>query len=76
MPLVRETAVLGLVMRNGPLAPLTLTVACDEATPPPPARLSRAVTWNVMVRVVVGSASPVAHVPNEQTMPGALDVPL
>ena len=37
---------------------ITLTVVASHSTPPPPARLSRAVTRKFMVRVVVGRISP------------------
>src|SRR6185436_688171 len=48
------------VTRNGPAAVVTLTCISDVFTPPPPARLSRAVTRKFIVRVVVGITSPIA----------------
>ena len=54
----QTTAVFGAVTTNGPAAPATVTVMSSVATPPPPARWSRAVTRKCSVRDVVGSLSP------------------
>ena len=54
----QDTAVFGEVTRNGPASPRTASTMSSEALPPPPARLSRAVTRNVMLRVMLGSTSP------------------
>src|ERR1700680_1577024 len=51
--------VLGGVTANGGAAPSTITVAVAESIPPPLARLSRATTLKVMVRVIAGRSSPV-----------------
>ncbi len=56
-PAAQETAVFGAVTWNGPAVEVTLTVIVSFWTPPPPARLSRAVTRKVIVRVVAGSTS-------------------
>src|SRR6185503_4413403 len=58
VPPDQVTAVLGAVTANGPTSLRTDTVVVSVAKPPPFERLSRAVTRNVMVRVVVGSDSP------------------
>src|SRR5436190_21792464 len=39
------------------------TIAVAELIPPPLARLSRATTWNVIVRVIAGRSSPVRNPP-------------
>ena len=57
-PTVQTSGELGCVTAKGPLLLVTLTCILAEFTAPPPARLSRAVTWKFMVRVVVGSDSP------------------
>ena len=49
--------VFGEVTTNGPAPPTEVTVMSESATPPPPTRLSRAVTRNFIVRPVVGSFS-------------------
>jgi hypothetical protein len=61
-PAAHVTAVLGAVTVNGPASLRTLSCMVSMAVPPPPARLSRAVTRNVIVRVVVGSSSPMVLV--------------
>src|SRR5215213_10066940 len=63
VPAVQLTAVPGAVTVNGPAAAETFTVRKAKLTPPPPALLSRAVSRNVIVRVVVGSDSPNVVVP-------------
>src|SRR5262249_34864804 len=45
-----------------PLLAVTFTCIVAELTPPPPTRLSRAVTWKFILRVVVGSDSPKVEV--------------
>src|SRR5689334_16646338 len=50
--------VLGEVTRNGPALALTVTDMLAIATPPQAARLSRAVTRKLSVRLVVGRYSP------------------
>ena len=57
------TAVLGAVTANGPAAPAMVTVDVAVLMPPPLARLSRATTWNVIVRVIAGRSSPVRNPP-------------
>src|SRR5438093_162018 len=52
------TAVFGEVTLNGPAEPTTVTAMSSVVTPPPPTRLSRAVTRKFIVREVVGSSSP------------------
>src|SRR5215471_433859 len=59
---VHVTAVLGEVTRNGPAEDVTLRTIESEFTPPPAARLSRAVTRKFIERVVVGSNSPIVDV--------------
>src|SRR6185295_15690837 len=49
--------VTGEVTMNGPAVATEVTVICELATPPPPVRLSRAVTRKVIVRPVVGRIS-------------------
>ena len=49
---------------NGPESLRTFTCVAAELTPPPPARLSRAVTRKFIVRVVVGIDSPIVVVPD------------
>ena len=51
------TAVFGAVTRNGPALLTDVTEIWSSATPPPPARLSRTVSRNCIVRLVVGSFS-------------------
>src|SRR5687768_14548798 len=58
------TAVFGAVTRNGPAVADEVTVVDAVAMAPPPARLSRAVTWKVIVRLVVGRISPVKQEPS------------
>jgi hypothetical protein len=48
----------GAVTANGPDPPSTVTVDIAVLMPPPPARLSRATTLNVIVRPIAGSSSP------------------
>src|SRR5262249_27433103 len=50
------------VITNGPAPPTTLTDISEVFTPPPPARLSRAVTRKFSVRDVVGMTSPIVSV--------------
>src|SRR5690349_12427026 len=57
------TPAAGAVTVNGPAACTTVTCVSAEFTPPPPARLSRAVTRKFIVRFVVGSFSPATLVP-------------
>src|SRR5262245_24667558 len=57
-PPVQVTAVFGAVTANGPAAAVTFTVVEALETPPPPARLSRTTALKVIVRVIVGIASP------------------
>src|SRR5688572_11196746 len=57
-PAGQLTFVLGAVTTNGPASAREVTVVVSAEKPPPPERLSRAVTRKVMVRVVVGSDSP------------------
>ena len=54
----QTTGVFGEVTRNGPAVPTTVTAMSSVVTPPPPTRLSRAVTRKFIVREVVGRASP------------------
>ena len=58
-------AVLGAVTANGPTEAPPATVTTDVAVliPPPLARLSRATTWNVIVREIAGRSSPVRNPP-------------
>ena len=58
IPPVTVTAVFGAVTPNGPLSARTFTAVVASLIPPPPARLSRTVTRNCIVRVVVGMDSP------------------
>jgi len=60
-PPANVTEVLGEVTTNGPLFASTDTV--DEAVLMPPDRgwLSRATTWNVIVRAIDGKSSPTRH---------------
>ena len=58
-----EIAVLGAVTVKGPGVPLTITFDDVVLMPPPLARLSRAITWNTMVRLMAGSSSPVRYPP-------------
>src|SRR5262245_56571513 len=60
-----ETAVLGAVTENGPATTVGTTTVVAVEMAPAPARLSRAVTMNVIVRFVDGRTSPVRHVPVE-----------
>jgi ABC-type amino acid transport substrate-binding protein len=53
------TAVFGAVTANGPAVPLIVTTEVAVLIPPPLARLSRVTTWNVMLRAIAGSSSPV-----------------
>src|SRR5439155_1870440 len=53
----------GWVTVNGPESLRALTCVAAELTPPPPARLSRAVTRKFIVRVVAGIDSPNVMVP-------------
>ena len=62
-PVVHTTAVFGAAMLNGPLVPLTVNVEVAVLMPPPPARLSRATTWKVIVRPMLGRISPVKKPP-------------
>src|SRR5881628_3464035 len=57
----QTTGVFGEVTLNGPAVPTTVTAMSSVATPPPPTRLSRAVTRKFIVRDVVGSASPAVN---------------
>lgn len=59
LPAAQLTAVLGAVTRNGPAAAATVTAVLASLVPPPPARLSRAVTRKFSVRLVLGSTSAV-----------------
>src|SRR5688572_24725715 len=52
------TAVFGAVTANGPAAVVTVTLLLASFVPPPPARLSRAVTQKVIVRFVLACTSP------------------
>ncbi len=70
------TAVLGAVTRNGPAAVVTVMLVCADAMPPPPARLSRAVTWKCITRLVDGRTSPVAQVPQLHTTGVTADAPV
>jgi hypothetical protein len=56
-PAVQTTAADGLVTSNGPASARTFSCVSAEFTAPPFARLSRTVTLNRMVRVVVGNDS-------------------
>src|SRR5688572_2989445 len=58
--------VFGDVTENGPAEVVDVTRVEAVAIAPPPARLSRAVTWNVIVRFVAGRVSPVRQVDPEQ----------
>jgi len=62
VPPVQVVAEFGDVTEKGPAADVTLRSMSSEFTPPPAARLSRAVTLNFIVRVVVGSDSPIVEV--------------
>ena len=53
------TFVFGAVTTNGPAPLLTLKMDVAELIPPPLARLSRATTAKVILRVMAGSNSPV-----------------
>src|SRR5262245_614787 len=54
----QEVPLVGEVMRKGPAEPMTATCTSALATPPAPARLSRALTRKFIVRFVEGSRSP------------------
>src|SRR5262249_54265388 len=54
----QTTKLLGEVTTSGPPLVTTVTIMSALFTPPPPARLSRAVTRNCIVRLVDGSSSP------------------
>ena len=54
----QETADAGAVIAKGPAVETEATVVVSEFTPPPPPRLSRAVSRKFIVRVVVGRVSP------------------
>src|SRR5262249_13794258 len=58
VPAAQETAVLGA--GSAKAAPLSTTVSLASArlTPPPPAWLSRTLTWKLRARLVVGRLSP------------------
>jgi len=60
-PPANVTVVFGDVTTNGPLFASTDTV--DDAVLMPPVKgwLSRATTWNVIVRVIAGNSSPTRH---------------
>src|SRR5687768_12602018 len=58
-PAARLPAVFGAVIANGPARFDTSTCVLASFVPPPPARLSRAVTQKFSVRVAFGSTSPV-----------------
>jgi len=62
VPPVQVVAPLGDVTTKGPAAEVTLSTIASELTPPPAARLSRAVTRKFIARVVVGSISPIVDV--------------
>src|SRR4051794_27861220 len=53
---------LGAVMTKGPAFEETVTCMSELFTPPPPARLSRAVTRKCNVRLVLGNISPAVEV--------------
>jgi hypothetical protein len=57
VPWIQVTGVSGAVTLKGPAAETTFTTAMSDATPPPPARLSRMVARNCMDRVVIGKDS-------------------
>ena len=61
VPPVQTSGVFGEVTTNGPAVDVTLRTIASEFTPPPAARLSRAVTLKFIVRVVVGNNSPIAE---------------
>jgi len=61
-PSAQLTAVLGAVTIKGPAAVAVVTATDASFVPPPPARLSRAVTRKFMVRAVLGSTSAVSQV--------------
>src|SRR5262245_58412891 len=58
VPPTQVTLVFGAVTLNGPAPPAIVMVVEALATPPPPLRLSRAVSRNFIARLVVGSDSP------------------
>jgi hypothetical protein len=59
---VQVTLVFGDVTRKGPAVDVMFRTIASELTPPPAARLSRAVTRKFIARVVAGSISPIVVV--------------
>src|SRR5688572_2733687 len=64
VPVAHDAPAAGLVTTKGPASLRTFTCVAAEFTPPPPLRLSRAVTRKFIVRVVVGRDSPMLAKPD------------
>src|SRR5436190_9193923 len=57
-PAAQLTDVFGAVTANGPAVLATVRTVVASFVPPPPARLSRTVTWKLRVRLAFGRTSP------------------